>query len=670
MPSIFISYASADAAVANSLVEKLEQAGLACWIAPRDVTPGSLYADEIVRAINDSSLVVLVLSAHSVASVHVGKELERASSKGRRIIALRTDQTTLPPAFEYFLSESQWIEVGADGTGAAAAKLTDAVQHHLGNATASTSVVKAITVPPPATAELRTSVRGKGMTAVAVSIAAALLLGAAGLYWGFHRQGNVTAQSTADASLAVLPFVDLSPERDQEYFSDGLAEELLNELAQIKDLRVAGRTSSFSFKGKNEDLREIARKLGVGNILEGSVRKAGNQLRITAQLVSASDGTQRWSKSYDREMKDVFAVQEEIAMAVSDALSVTLDVGEMSRANGGTTNVAAYDRFLQAQALWYQGGELEEFRRISQRYREVLALDRDFSRAWNGLYRSLEQEIVRGTDAATAGREMQHCVERLLALSPDAWWTQTILAADMIRQRKWAEADAAVSAALASSPRAELSLTYGLFLQRVGRSREAVEYVRRMTEAEPLSRSLSLSLQIALTQAGRVDEAQAEYQRSVRLEGTNVLADAFALWRMWGRRPIDKSAVDAHLRAMHAKGVPFPTGVNPDNWDDRPAAIAALRRTYAQNPLPGPATAAYADHYGERDIVLKTLRKFLVENNGPQLFSLWLFNESGWRSDPEFKAILRDLRLADYFRSSGKWPDDCKPLAAGDFECH
>jgi TolB-like protein len=665
---IFISYASADAGTANAVVGKLEQAGLACWIAPRDVTPGALYADEIVRAINDSSLVVLLLSANSVASAHVGKELERASSKGRRIIALRMDGAALPPAFEYFLSESQWIEMGAGGLDPAAAKLTDAVQRHLGSATARTSAGRPMPAPSLA-AQPEAPAGRKGLKAVAVA-AVAVLLAAAGLYWGFNRQAATPAPSAAGASLAVLPFVDLSPEKDQEYFSDGLAEELLNELAQIKELRVAGRTSSFSFKGRNEDLREIGRKLGVGNILEGSVRKAGKQLRITAKLVDATDGTQRWSKSFDRELSDVFAVQAEIAMAVSDALSVTLDVGEMSRANGGTTNVEAYDRFLQAQALWYQGGELPAFQRVSQLYREVLALDPDFSRAWNGLYRSVEQEIVRGADPAVGGREMQRCVERLQALSPDAWWTRSILAADMIRQRKWAAADAAVSAALASSPGPDIALTYGLFLQRVGRSNEAVQYIRRMTEAEPLSRSLSLSLQIALTQAGQMDEAQAEYERSKRLEGTNVLADAFALWRMWGRKPIDKAAVDAHLRAMQAAGIPFVTGVNPDNWADPPAAIAALRRAYAQSPLPGPAFAAFADHYGERDIVLRTLRKSLVENNGPQLFSLWLFNESGWRSDPEFKAILRDLGLVEYYRSSGRWPDHCRPQGSDEFECH
>ena len=147
----------------------------------------------------------------------------------------------------------------------------------------------------------------------------------------------------------------LRPE-DQEYFSDGLTEEILNQLAQIRELRVTGRTSSFSFKGKNEDLRKIAEQLGVANLLEGSVRKDGDNLRITAQLIDGRDGAHLWSKTYARELKQVFTVQEEIARDVAQALSVTLDIGETSRATGGTTHVEAYDKYLQARALTLQGG--------------------------------------------------------------------------------------------------------------------------------------------------------------------------------------------------------------------------------------------------------------------------------------------------------------------------
>jgi TolB-like protein len=145
----------------------------------------------------------------------------------------------------------------------------------------------------------------------------------------------------------VLP-LQFSSDPEQEYFSDGLTEEILNQLAQVKALRLTVRTSSFAFKGKNEDLRVIGEKLGVANLLEGSVRKAGNELRITAQLINAADGTNRWSKTYVRKLEDVFAVQEQIARDVASALSITLDVGSFSRAAGGTNSIEAYDKFLLA----------------------------------------------------------------------------------------------------------------------------------------------------------------------------------------------------------------------------------------------------------------------------------------------------------------------------------
>jgi hypothetical protein len=146
-PTAFVSYASQDAAVANSLVEALEQQGVRCWIAPRDVIPGSLYADDIVRAINSASVFVLVLSEHAVGSAHVGKEIERASSKRRPIIAIHTDSAQLTPAFEYFLSESQWIDLGPGGTYAAAAKLVEAVRRHLNPSVAARAPISTAATP-------------------------------------------------------------------------------------------------------------------------------------------------------------------------------------------------------------------------------------------------------------------------------------------------------------------------------------------------------------------------------------------------------------------------------------------------------------------------------------------------------------------------------------------
>ena len=188
-------------------------------------------------------------------------------------------------------------------------------------------------------------------------IAAAAALAVLAGYLLVHAFNRAAVQSTSPPSesvvipsLAVLPFVNMSADKDQEYFSDGLSEELMNELAQLPGLRVTGRTSSFAFKGHNEDLRAIGQKLGVTNVLEGSVRKSGTQLRITVQLIKCSDGSHVWSDTYDRELNDVFAIQENIASAVAKALSVTLGVDAQAPTYGGTRNFEAYDHFLKGRS--------------------------------------------------------------------------------------------------------------------------------------------------------------------------------------------------------------------------------------------------------------------------------------------------------------------------------
>ena len=184
------------------------------------------------------------------------------------------------------------------------------------------------------------------------------------------------------ASIAVLPFVDMSPEGDQEYFSDGISEELLNLLAQIRDFRVAGRTSSFSFKGKGEDLRIIGEKLNVDHILEGSVRKAGNQLRITAQLVKVDDGYHVWSAAYDRELDNVFEIQDEIATAVVTALKETLlgeDV-EVITQRRPTENPEAYAHYMKGRHHM-QKRTPQDFDRALEEYQRAVTLDPEFALA-------------------------------------------------------------------------------------------------------------------------------------------------------------------------------------------------------------------------------------------------------------------------------------------------
>jgi TolB-like protein/tetratricopeptide (TPR) repeat protein len=481
--------------------------------------------------------------------------------------------------------------------------------------------------------------------------------------------------SPQGTSLAVLPFADMSPQHDQEYFSDGLSEELLNQLAQIKDLKVAGRTSSFSFKGKNEDLRLIGEQLGVNHLLEGSVRKDGTQLRITAQLINARTGVHIWSQTYDRKLEKVFSVQEDIAKDVAGALSIALDVGDMSRARGGTNNLDAYDKYLRAGNFFNQGGPAN-FRQSVQLYHEAVALDANFARAWYGLYRSLEQTLIFiPENAAAISKEMSAVTARIEALAPDAWSTQLVRAAQATRSQQWSAAETGGAAALTSAPSTEnAALSYGVILQELGRVNEGLEYIQRARQADPLSLTVSFSLQMALDAAGRPDDAQTEYERSRTLVGNHAAADNLALRRLLSRQnPAGadlKARLRDFLRSSHQTSL---FGIKPDDIANKQAARSALHQQFVE-----PARqvgnflvllGGMADVYGDKDLALAALRRGFVDLHATAYLSFWPVNTTGLHSDPRFKQLVRDLGFVDYFRSTGKWNDFCHPAGKDDFEC-
>jgi TolB-like protein len=227
------------------------------------------------------------------------------------------------------------------------------------------------------------------------------------------------APATDIATLAVLPFTDMSREQDQEYFADGLAEEILNSLARLRGLRVTGRTSSFMFKGKSEDLRVVGRKLNVGAVLEGSVRKTGKRVRITAQLVNAADGFHLWSESYDRELNDIFAVQEEIARSVAEALKVTLLGSGAQGQSPRTESVEAYDAFLQAE-YFFQRGDDVSLGKAFDGYQQAIRLYPGYAAAWAGLSEVYSAQAFLGARPEEEGvRSARDAAEHALTLDPD-----------------------------------------------------------------------------------------------------------------------------------------------------------------------------------------------------------------------------------------------------------
>lgn len=350
--TVFLSYASPDAEVANQVCQFLENHGVHCWMAPRDVKPGAVYADAIVRAINEASALVLVLSASASASEHVSREVERAASKHKQIVAFRVDAAALSAELEYFLSRSQWIDVPTLGMPAALAKLVAAVGVGAAAAQASPGLGGgkgsggASINHPVGTASVAKRVVVAAAIVIAVGVGGVLAV----RFWT-SKHGEAPAPVVAaisEKSIAVLPFADMSQKKDQEYFGDGMAEEILDLLAKIPGLTVIGRTSSFQFKGKNEDLRKIGMELNAAYVLEGSVRNSGDQVRITAQLINTKTGAHEWSETYDRPIGDVRKLQGAIAAAVVRELQLTVAERDLL-ARSTVKNSQAYDLVLRGR---------------------------------------------------------------------------------------------------------------------------------------------------------------------------------------------------------------------------------------------------------------------------------------------------------------------------------
>ena len=490
----------------------------------------------------------------------------------------------------------------------------------------------------------------------------------------------------ARPSLAVLPFVDLSQAKDQEYLGDGLAEEIINQLAQLPALRLVGRTSSFSFKGKDDDLRTIGSKLGVAHLLEGSVRKSGDRIRITAQLVAASDSSQLWSKTYDRNLTDVFAVQDEIARDVAQALSVKLDAVKLNTAQGGTTNVDAYDRYLRWRQLLFSEYYDEEHNRQRVRLaREAVALDPGFVLGWDALARSLNllADEVDGEQAERLRAEAAQVRARIAGLAPDHWIVKRERAYALWREGKWAEAIALTREIMDGGPMSyERAYPYTELIFSVGHLDETVAVIEQLKAIEPLAMFISRDLQYDYTAARRIDDAEAEYQRSLPLEGNDTEPTGLAFHRMLARPNANLKALrDLHGKLAKTYDWPFLLDLG-GVLNDREAMLAILREA-AKDPAYGGGRTAIvfqmetADALGDADLAVDALRRYLESRRGfhdhsmhhAHYWQFWTAPHSKLRAHPEFKRLLIQTGVADYWRQSGRWGDGCKPVGADDFQC-
>jgi serine/threonine protein kinase/Tfp pilus assembly protein PilF len=348
------------------------------------------------------------------------------------------------------------------------------------------------------------------------SIVLALAVGT-GLWMGRGSKHPVPA--AAAQSIAVLPLVDLSAQQDQQYFADGLAEDLLNALASNPQLRVAGRTSAFQFRNSQDDPREIGKKLNVVNLLEGSVRKTDNRVRITARLVNATDGFNLWSETYDREMNDIFAIQGDIARSVADALRVTLLGGEQKKSAARGTKPPAYNAYLQGR-YFRQLNTKESLEKALQYFGEAVALDPDYAPAWTGLALAYGSHASEGYSPVTEGYEKaRKAVEHALELDPNLGEAHAALA--FIRRAydwDWVGADVSARRALELEPgNGAVILGAARVASGLGRLDEALDLTRRAAMSDPLNVAIHYRLARYAYFLGHLDEAVASFTKVLEL---------------------------------------------------------------------------------------------------------------------------------------------------------
>jgi len=482
----------------------------------------------------------------------------------------------------------------------------------------------------------------------------------------------VTETPKTQKTIAVLPFEDLSPAKDQEYFVDGLSEEILNSLTKISDIRVIARTSSFSFKGTNKTAQEIASVLGADHILEGSVRKAGNALRITAQLIKAADGTHLWSETYDRELKDIFAVQENIAIAVANELKATLGIGKSLNQLGGTNNLEAYELYLVAKGLCGSVGEgdmYETSKRALESIDAAIALDPKFAPAW-AVKATLHVWIMAFGPAGHSGLERDEAIraaQKAIELEPNLAEGYVPVGYIKMSIGDWIAAEAAFQKALELETEYSTSrgmIYISLHYISVGNFKKAHELLEKHRQNDPLDMTSRGNYMITFVLLGNPQKAEEEFNRCRVLFGDQWgVGNQFVL-------PISMGGKDA----VTSDDIVYPNrifDVAKANLASPEEAIKNLRRIFDGDQSVSHADCMYialwAAWFGDSGFAMDAMERGL-HINASGAFWVWMpvFHEV--RQTPRFKSLIKKIGLVDYWNKFG-WPDICHQLDNGDFEC-
>jgi adenylate cyclase len=459
------------------------------------------------------------------------------------------------------------------------------------------------------------------------------------------RGGTVPATS-GEASIAVLPFTNMSADPENEFFADGITEEIINALTQINELHVAARTSAFSFKGKYVDLRIVGERLNVKTVLESSVRKAGHRLRITAQLINVADGYHLWSERYDRELKDIFEVQDDIARAIADRLKVALKGGQRMTVKAGTGNLEAYQLYLKGRALLYRRGL--DIRRAANCFDSAVALDPQYALAWSGLADACNMLGLYGLERPEAIMpQAKEAATRAVALDPMLAEVHCSLACSyQFHDWKWTEAEGEYLRALELNPRYLQNLDWYAWLYLActqGRFDEGIALTNRAVEYDPLSAYAHAILAFICVAAGRTNEAVRAAKSARELE-ESFFAYLALQNALRSTRQFEEAAAAGEMalalsgRHVWAMSVQARIFADWEKFAEAKAIYAEQVARAAREYIPHAHLAMAASAAGELDKAIEYLRE-AYEIRDP-----WLVVARIW---PDFATLCKDPRFAE-----------------------